>query len=189
MKTRGTRKGILLSLEPNDSVEAFEKLTASDEYTKLFSNKVVLEVSEKLPWPLVNGVVNHIEDLGGEVLEIRPPGAMVQTKSETVIVSRTIRSGSVIEASGSAIILGDVNAGAQIVAEGDIIVIGKLRGTAHAGALGNENALIWAQQIMSPQLRIAGAFAQGDGSSGESATGEVAVLKNEQIIIKPWDGK
>ncbi len=189
MKTRGTRRGILLSLNHDDSVEAFEHLVKDLKQKELFQGNIILEVSEKLAWSLIQGIADKIKQLGGEVTEIRPPNSVVQTKSETVIVSRTIRSGGVVESTGAAIILGDVNAGAEIIAEGDVIVIGKLRGMAHAGALGNENAVIWAQKIMSPQLRIAGALAQGDGSSAESSGGELAQLKDGQIILKPWDGK
>ena len=189
MKTRGTRRGILLSLDPDDSIEAFQHLIKDLKQKELFKGRIVLEVPEKLPWSLVQGIAEQIKHLGGEVTEIRPPSSVVQTKSETIIVSRTIRSGGVIESTGAAIILGDVNAGAEIIAEGDIIVIGKLRGMAHAGALGNENAVIWAQQIMSPQLRIAGALAQGDGNSTNTTGGEIAQLKDGHIVLKPWDGK
>lgn len=52
-------------------------------------------------------------------------------------------------------ILGDVNDGAEVIAEDNIIVVGALRGMAHAGAKGNEKAIIAAHTIESPQVRIA----------------------------------
>jgi septum site-determining protein MinC len=185
MKTRGTRGGILLSLEPGDSVEALEFLT--DEHKALLNNKVVVEIADKTPYALLEGIAQKVAEAGGHVAEIKPPGAVVRSKGETLILSRTIRSGGLVESTGSLIVLGDVNAGAELIAEDDIIVIGALRGIAHAGATGNEQAVIWAQKILSPQLRIAGVLAQGDGSDTEPKGAEVAYLKNGQIALRLWD--
>jgi septum site-determining protein MinC len=66
-------------------------------------------------------------------------------------------------------------------------VIGALRGIAHAGASGNEQAVIWAQKILSPQLRIAGILAQSDGMDIEPKGAEVAYLRNGQIALRLWD--
>lgn len=186
MKTRGTRGGILLSLDASDSLEALEAIWA--EHGTLLSEKVVLELASKVSWALVRAVAERVEAAGGEVTELRPPGAVVRTRGETRIVAKTVRSGSRLDSSGSIVILGDVNAGAEIVAEDDIIVIGTLRGVAHAGAAGNEQAFIWAQRILSPQLRIAGALAQADGEPGDEATGpEVAQLREGQIVLRRWE--
>lgn len=75
--------------------------------------------------------------------------------SETKFFKSSLRSGQKIEFEGSIVILGDVNYGAEIVAEDNIVVLGVLRGMAHAGAKGNENAIIAAHRIDSPQIRIA----------------------------------
>ena len=53
----------------------------------------------------------------------------------------TLRSGQVLESETSIIILGDVNPGATIVSKGNVVVLGSLKGTIHAGAVGNEDAL------------------------------------------------
>src|SRR5690606_17962623 len=94
-----------------------------------------------------------------DLTDVRPPVNKLQSRGETVIVARTVRSGGRIESTGSVVVLGDVNAGAEVLANDDIIVIGSLRGLAHAGAGGNEKAVIWAERILSPQLRIGGAVA------------------------------
>lgn len=75
--------------------------------------------------------------------------------SETKFYKGAIRSGQRLEFEGSIVILGDVNDGAEIIAEDNIVVLGMLRGMAHAGAKGNEKALIAAHIIESPQIRIA----------------------------------
>ncbi|MDI6631513.1 MAG: septum site-determining protein MinC [Thermoanaerobacteraceae bacterium] len=79
---------------------------------------------------------------------------------QTILVQRTLRSGQSIFYAGNVIVLGDVNPGAEIVATGDVIVIGKLKGTVHAGAGGNEGAIVVAFRFEPTQLRIAGHVAQ-----------------------------
>jgi septum site-determining protein MinC len=75
-----------------------------------------------------------------------------------LVLERTVRSGNVVRFAGDVTIFGDVNAGAHIEADGNIIVLGALRGLAHAGARGDENALIIAFELDAPQLRIARNF-------------------------------
>lgn len=75
--------------------------------------------------------------------------------SETKFYKSPLRSGQKAEFEGSIVILGDVNSGAEIIAEDNIVVLGNLRGMAHAGAKGNEKAIIAAHSIESPQIRIA----------------------------------
>lgn len=75
--------------------------------------------------------------------------------SETKFYKSPLRSGQKAEFEGSVVILGDVNSGAEIIAEDNIVVLGNLRGMAHAGAKGNEKAIIAAHSIESPQIRIA----------------------------------
>ena len=183
MKTRGTRSGILLSLDAKDTAESIRQSVQKE----LLSGKVFVELAERTSWETLKGLESLITDAGGTLAEVRPPGAVVQARGETQIVARTVRSGGRVESRGSAIVIGDVNAGAEVIAEDDIIVLGTLRGIAHAGAGGNENAFIWAQQVQSKQLRIAGALAQAGGDSKKVSGPEVAQLYNGQIILRPWD--
>ena len=75
--------------------------------------------------------------------------------SETKFYKTSLRCGQKVEFEGSIAILGDVNAGAEVIAEENIIVLGELRGLAHAGAKGNREAIIAANKIDCPQIRIA----------------------------------
>ncbi len=173
----------MLSLDTHDTAENVQQ-TAKKE---LLAGKVFVELAERTPWETLKALEALIAEAGGTLAEVRPPGAVVQARGETQIVARTVRSGGRVESRGSAIVIGDVNAGAEIIAEDDIIVLGTLRGIAHAGAGGNENAFIWAQQVQSKQLRIAGALAQAGGDSKKVSGPEVAQLHNGQIILRPWD--
>lgn len=185
MRTRGTRGGILLSIDADDTVEALDAVLAGS--SELLGGKVIVEVSGRVPWPVLQLLQSRIEGAGGELVELRPPTSVAPTRGETRIIARTVRSGAKLESSGSIVVLGDVNAGAELIAVDDIIVIGSLRGLAHAGAGGNENAVIWAQQILSPQLRIGSALAQS-AEGAESARGpEVAHLREGAIVLRPWN--
>lgn len=75
--------------------------------------------------------------------------------SETKFYKGSLRSGQKIEFEGSLVILGDLNGGAEAIAGENIVVLGTLRGLAHAGAKGNKKAIIVANNIECPQLRIA----------------------------------
>lgn len=184
MRTRGTRGGVVLSLDSGDTEESLEAvLSGRDE---LLAGKVIVEVSERLTWPALRSLSKLIEDAGGELAEVRPPTGGPGPRGETRIVARTVRSGAKLESSGSIVVLGDVNAGAELIANDDIIVIGALRGLAHAGAGGNENAVIWAQQILSPQLRIGAALAQSDEGVDRLRGPEVAHLREGAIVLRPW---
>src|SRR5690606_18204003 len=130
-----------------------------------------------------------VESAGGRMTDVRPPTSVMQARGETVIVARTIRSGGGDEANGSGVGPGHGNAGAGVLANDDIIVVGSLRGLAHAGAGGNDKAVIWAEKILSPQLRIGSAVAQAGATAGvENGKGpEVAHLKDGAIVIRPWN--
>lgn len=101
-------------------------------------------------------------------------------------VARTVRSGQVIRHHGHVTVLGDVNAGAEIIAGGNVIVWGRLRGTVHAGALGDRSALIGALELAPTQLRIADLIARPpEGSSNRYP--EVAFVESDQINVEAWD--
>lgn len=74
--------------------------------------------------------------------------------SETKFYKGSVRSGQKIESEGSLVIIGDVNSGAEVIAGENVIVVGVLRGLAHAGAKGNKEAIIAAERIEAPQIRI-----------------------------------
>lgn len=184
MKARGIRGGILIAFEPEDDLEAVR--AALVEHRALLEGKVSVEVSARLAPELLDAVREAVAEAGGTFADLRPPTSVAQPRGETVILVRTVRSGGRVESTGSVVILGDVNAGAEILANDDIIVIGTLRGLAHAGAGGNDKAVIWAQRIASPQLRIGSALAQADDDPAAARGPEIAHLRDGQIVVRPW---
>jgi septum site-determining protein MinC len=101
-----------------------------------------------------------------------------------VIIRSTCRSGMRIESPSHCVILGDVNPGAEVLAVGDIIVFGNLRGIAHAGALGDRSAKIWAFSIEPSQIRIADLVAiPPKGDKSISKRYEIAEVQGDLIEL------
>ena len=105
-------------------------------------------------------------------------------KKALKIVNKTVRSGQRIEYDGDVLVIGDVNPDAYIIASGNIIVMGALRGIAHAGANGDETAIILALKLMPQQLRIASLYTRSPDTIEEPTSPEKAYVENEQIIIE-----
>jgi septum site-determining protein MinC len=98
---------------------------------------------------------------------------------------RTLRSGTRIEYPGNVVVLGDVNPGAEIVAFGSVLVWGRLRGVVHAGADGDETAVVCALDLSPAQLRIAGKIALAPAQR-DVPQPEVARLVDGQLLAEPW---
>ncbi len=105
---------------------------------------------------------------------------------DALFVARTVRSGQSIRHHSHVTILGDLNPGAEVVAAGDVLVWGRLRGVVHAGAMGEEKAIVCALDLSPTQLRIAGLAARSP-EGGSSAGPEVAHIDQGRIIVEPWD--
>ncbi|WNS43591.1 septum site-determining protein MinC [Paenibacillus sp. MMS20-IR301] len=71
------------------------------------------------------------------------------------LMSGIVRSGQVLHHDGNLLFLGDVNPGGSVTCSGDIYILGALRGMAHAGVDGNQEAVIAASLLSPTQLRIA----------------------------------
>jgi septum site-determining protein MinC len=108
---------------------------------------------------------------------------------EAVLVRRTLRSGQSIHHSGHVIVIGDVNPGAEIIAGGDVLVWGKLRGTVHAGAGGDDGAIVCALGLAPTQLRISGYIARSPSGQMQDVMPEVASVQGGQIVVELWGTK
>ena len=100
-------------------------------------------------------------------------------------VKGPLRSGGKIDYDGNVVVMGDVNSGAEIVAGGSIMVWGHLRGVVHAGAQGDETAIVCALDLAPTQLRIAGEIAVSPKKQGKSQP-EVARLQDGHLEAEPW---
>ena len=102
--------------------------------------------------------------------------------SETKFYKGSIRSGQRLEFEGSIVIIGDVNDGAEVIAEDNIAILGSLRGMAHAGAKGNEKAIIAASIIEAPQIRIASKILERERKDIERESYSYACINDEGVI-------
>jgi septum site-determining protein MinC len=108
--------------------------------------------------------------------------------SEATLLVRTVRSGQVVRHPGHITLLGDVNAGAEVIAGGSVIVWGRLRGLVHAGAMGNDDALICALELRPTQLRIASCIARTpEDNKKQASVPEVARIESGHIIVEAWE--
>ena len=117
--------------------------------------------------------------------EIKPD----ETGITGVLIRHTLRNGRTVRHTGHVVVIGDVNPGAQIIAGGDVLVWGRLRGTVHAGALGDENALVCALDLRPMQLRIANKVAVGADPGHGRPRPEIAFIKSGQIVAEEWGGQ
>ncbi|WP_369397244.1 septum site-determining protein MinC [Syntrophomonas palmitatica] len=105
--------------------------------------------------------------------------------NDTALVCRHLRSGQKIFTEGNLVILGDVNPGAEVVAGGNILVMGSLRGMVHAGAFGDEKALISAYRFNPTQVRIANHITRPpDGMFVEVDCPELARIRAGKVVIE-----
>ncbi|MBS3784235.1 MAG: septum site-determining protein MinC, partial [Anaerolineae bacterium] len=79
--------------------------------------------------------------------------------------------------------------GAEVVAGGDIVVWGRVRGLIHAGALGDEDAVICALELSPTQLRIGSHIARSPEERPRQPVPETASVRNGQIVAVPWPGE
>jgi septum site-determining protein MinC len=105
---------------------------------------------------------------------------------QAILVRRTLRSGFSLQHPGHVVVIGDVNPGAEIIAGGDVVVWGRLRGVVHAGAEGDEGAVVCALDLSPTQLRIAGMIAVTPQRKGKPQP-EVVRLQAGQVVAEAWN--
>jgi septum site-determining protein MinC len=104
-----------------------------------------------------------------------------------LLVRRTLRSGQAIQHPGHVVVIGDVNPGAEVVAAGDVVVWGRLRGLVHAGAMGDDEALVCALRLTPTQLRIGNHIARPpDQERQDDRPPEMARVQGNRIVVEPW---
>jgi len=128
------------------------------------------------------GLATRISKPRPEEVRLAPD---VVAEETALWVRHTLRSGARVEFPGHVVVMGDVNPGAEIVAGGSVLVWGRLRGVVHAGAQGDETAVVCALELSPTQLRIAGEIAISPKREGK-AQAEIACLKDGKLLAEPW---
>jgi septum site-determining protein MinC len=120
-----------------------------------------------------------------EVEYLEEPDEHIARTDAGMMIRRTLRSGANISHNGHVTIIGDVNPGAQIIAGGNVVVWGRLRGMVHAGAEGDEAAIVCAIDLSPTQLRIAGHIAMPP-TEKEQTGPEIAFVRDGQVVAEAW---
>lgn len=133
--------------------------------------------------PVVSGVEGQLEN------EIEDAALrLAQDMDLGILVRRTLRSGQVVQHPGHVVVIGDVNPGAEIIAGGDVVVWGKLRGIVHAGATGDDGAVVCALSLAPLQLRIGSHIARApEGREDLPQRPEMASVQDGEIVAEPWE--
>nr|PZN53828.1 MAG: septum site-determining protein MinC [Chloroflexota bacterium] len=163
------RRGITLQAVSSESHTTIEAAIALDLRTSNISTNHARDGVD----PEAEGVafiVNHQEEDG----------------SYGIMIRRTVRSGRRVHSLGHVVVFGDVNPGAEIIAGGDVIVWGRLRGNVHAGANGDENAVVCALDMIPTQLRIAGHISVSPDEKRRKPRPETAFIRDNQIVVEAW---
>ncbi|MBA3944375.1 MAG: septum site-determining protein MinC [Herpetosiphonaceae bacterium] len=114
-----------------------------------------------------------------------PTATPVVDLDSAFMVQRTLRSGQVLRHPGHITVIGDINPGSEVIAGGSIVVWGRLRGSAHAGALGDESACVCAIELTPTMLRIGTKIARPPESRPSGP--EVARVTAQGIEVEPWE--
>ena len=103
----------------------------------------------------------------------------------SMLVTKSVRSGQRLSVRGNVIVMGDINPGGEIIATGNIVVMGNCRGVLHAGAEGDNNAYIVCYNMRAQQLRISSCVATVP--QGASLTPlKMASIKNGSIVLTDY---
>jgi len=202
---KGVKDGLILQIREKASFNEIEeaiKIKAKTGYGLIKNSDLIGIIGAKLSYKekavledllkkllkinvlsLENFSYNDNKDiLSNEVKDVSKDNV----KKDTKFIETTLRSGNEIISEGHIVVLGDVNPGAVIKAKGNILVMGKLRGIAHAGMDGNDDAFIAANSLMPNQIRISDIISRAPDniSDVERITPEKALISNGRIIVE-----
>ena len=165
---KGTKEGLILHLDDNCSYDELKNeisfklaessrlqednhlITVNVQLGNRFLTDIQMEELKDLIMQKKNFVVDSIQS------NVLTKAAVEKIKEEQEItsVSKIIRSGQVLQVPGDLLLIGDVNPGGTVMAGGNVYVMGVLKGIAHAGCFGNEEAIVAASVMKPSQIRI-----------------------------------
>ena len=106
-------------------------------------------------------------------------------EGDSILVTKTVRSGQQVAVRGNAVVMGDINPGGEVKATGNVVVMGRCCGLLHAGAEGEENSYILVYDMQAQQLRIADQVATVPIDAIRSPL-KLAVIKDGSIVLTDY---
>jgi len=195
---KGTKDGLTLHLDDSCSFDQLllelEEMLSLKQY--VHGSGPVIGVKVKVGNRLVNEnqreklekVIKQkrnliVESIDSNVMT-KDEALKLKQESEVTTVAKIIRSGQVLKVTGDLLLIGDVNPGGTVIAAGNIFVLGALRGIAHAGVDGNQDAIIAASSMKPAQLRISQIINRApDHTSKEGNEMECAYINTDGEMI------
>lgn len=138
---------------------------------------------EPRPEPKVQQVIKEV--IVERAVEVPAPAP---APAPTVYVDKPLRSGQQVYAKGAdLVVLAAVNHGAEVIADGSVHVYAPLRGKVIAGARGNAQARIFAQQLEAELIAIAGIYRTSENPLPDNVRGKPAQVRldGEKLIMEP----
>lgn len=180
---KGNKSGIVLVL---DSTADFRKIiealdsrlaAAAGHYDRHVKMALTIE-SRRLSNPELDEILNLFERYGiiisdiidGDVHNGTPERLTAKTPMEMFYIGN-LKSGQVLHAANTIVIVGSVMAGASVISTGSINVLGVLAGDARAGADGRKDVFISALRMNPEKLGIADILYTRDKMEGSQNDG------------------
>lgn len=197
---KGTKDGLTLHLDDSCSFDQLlhelEEMLSLKQY--VHGSGPVIGVNVKVGNRFVNknqqekleSIIKQRRNLIVETIDsnvmTKDEALRLKRETEVVSIAKIVRSGQILKVQGDLLLIGDVNPGGTIIAAGNIFVLGALRGIAHAGVDGNQEAVIAASLMKPAQLRISEIINRSpDHIPKEGSDMECAYInENEEMIIE-----
>lgn len=197
---KGTKDGLVFLLDDECEFDALldELGTKLDKHAQQFTGPIIhvfIKLGDRQldedDQERIRAVLRKQGNLLIQSLESNPPASdgALPIKPGLHTVATIVRSGQTLEFDGSLLLLGDINPGGVVRCTGDVYVLGALRGMAHAGSAGNEDAIIAASSMTPTQLRIADVISRPpDEWTSAEPWMEYAFLKDGTMAIDKISG-
>lgn len=124
------------------------KLHTGNRYLTLEQENQIKEVIHKQKKLTVSDILSNVVTV--------EKAKRWKEENQVTTLNKVVRSGQIVEVPGDLLLIGDVNPDGTVRAGGSIFIMGQLKGIAHAGFYGNNQAVIAASVMTPAQLRIAG---------------------------------
>lgn len=202
---KGTKNGISVLLEEtaditllkeqlNKKMEDASKFFRGAKTNITFKGKALTEKEEMELLKIISEKTNmnitffQSESKQREAVPVLLAGQL-QQHNLAKFYKGNVRSGQFLEFDGTVIIIGDVNPGAVVKASGNIIILGALKGIAHAGSNGMQDAFVSALTMVPVQLKIADIITRFPNAQNpkNKQKAEYAYIENGQIYVVPLE--
>lgn len=165
---KGTNDGYFLFLDDTSSLsniyrdleELFNQIKKDDQYeqefdltidtgNRLFNDKSKVKLTDFIK-EHSNFAVKHFKE---HVIDKELAETWHKETSPWMVV-KNVRNGQIVRSDRDIILIGDIRPGGLVQSAGSVLVVGNVQGTIHAGAKGNDDAIIVASFSFDGQVRI-----------------------------------